>query len=81
MPAHDLRAVDPDGKHIHNMKVFCFNSYGLFITMVYADLLSLDGSGENGTYKAVIPAGTEIAHFIANQNIGQYPISEFNGKS
>ena len=81
MPTHAVRAVDPDGKHIHNMKVFCFNSYGLFITMVYADLLSTDASGENGTYKAVIPAGTEIVHFVANQNIGQYPISEFNGKS
>ena len=76
-----VRAVDPDGLDIHNMKLFCFNTYGLFITVAYAELSSQDQESLTGQYKAVIPSETEVIHFIANQNIGQYDLADFAGKS
>ena len=75
------RAVDPDGLDIHNMKLFCFNTYGLFITVAYATELEADNTNHTGTFDAVIPSETEVIHFIANQNIGQYELSDFAGKS
>lgn len=75
------RAVDPDGLDIHNMKLFCFNTYGLFITVAYATELNADNQNYTGTFDAVIPSETEVIHFIANQNIGQYDLSDFAGKS
>ena len=73
------RAVDPDGLDIHNMKLFCFNSYGIFITVEYATLSDQNHKNHTGQYDAIIPADTEIIHFIANQNIGQYNLSDFAG--
>ena len=35
------RAVDPDGGGVQDMTLFCFDSYGLFITTVTADVSPL----------------------------------------
>ena len=75
------RAVDPDGMDVHNLKLFCFNSYGLFITIAYADELIPNSETHTGTFKASIPSETAIIHFVANQNEGQYEMSSFSGKS
>lgn len=75
------RAVDPDGLDVHNMKLFCFNTYGLFITIAYATEVSVTNDGHTGTFKADIPSETTIIHFVANQNEGQYDMSSFAGKS
>lgn len=75
------RAVDPDGLDVHNMKLFCFNSYGLFITVAYATDFHPDNTNHTGTFDAVIPSETTAIHFVANQNIGQYNLSDFAGKS
>ena len=76
-----VRAVDPDGLDIHNMKLFCFNTYGLFITVAYASDFEPDNENHTGTYDAVIPTETTTIHFVANQNLGQYELSDFAGKS
>lgn len=75
------RGVDPDGLDIHNMKLFCFNTYGLFITVAYATELDANNDTHQGTFDAVIPSETEVIHFVANQNIGQYDLSTFAGMS
>lgn len=74
------RAVDPDGLDIHNMKLFCFNSYGIFITVEYATLSNQNDQNNTGQYDAIIPSETTYIHFVANQNIGQYDLSHFAGK-
>lgn len=74
-----VRAVDPDGIDVHNMTLFCFNPYGLFITTVEATLTSLTGT--SGTFDAVIPEETQIVHFVANQNPGLYDNTDFINKT
>lgn len=76
-----VRAVDPDGLDVHNMKLFCFNTYGLFITVAYATDFQANNDSHTGTFDAVIPSETTIIHFVANQNIGQYELADFAGKS
>lgn len=75
------RAVDPDGLDIHNLKLFCFNQYHIFITVEYATLTTQDHDNHTGEYTAIIPSDTHIIHFVANQNIGQYNLSSFAGKT
>lgn len=75
------RGVDPDGLDIHNMKLFCFNSYGVFITVEYATLSEQNHTTNTGKYDAIIPSDTHIIHFVANQNIGQYDLTDFAGKN
>ena len=74
------RAVDPDGMDIHNLKLFCFNRYRIFITVEYATLTNQNHESHTGEYTAIIPSDTHIIHFVANQNIGQYNLSSFAGK-
>lgn len=74
-----VRAVDPDGKDIHNMTLFCFNAYGLFIAAVDATLSPV--SGVDGKFDAVIPEETKIVHFVANQNPGLYNNEDFMNRT
>lgn len=74
-----VRAVDPDGEDIHNMTLFCFNPYGLFIATVDATLSPT--TGVSGRFDAVIPEETKIIHFIANQNPGLYSDEDFANKT
>lgn len=74
-----VRAVDPDGVDIHNMTLFCFNPYGLFITAVDATLSPV--TGVSGSFDAIIPEETKIIHFIANQNPGLYSDEDFVNKT
>ena len=61
------RAVDPDGAGVQNMTLFCFDSYGLFISTATASLAP--ASRISGTFTAEIPENTSIIHFVANQNM------------
>ena len=40
MPVVTTRSVDPDGKGVNSMQLFCFDSYGLFITTTLATITS-----------------------------------------
>ena len=40
MPVVTTRSVDPDGKGVNSMQLFCFDSYGLFITTTPATITS-----------------------------------------
>ena len=74
-----VRAVDPDGEDIHNMTLFCFNPYGLFITAVDATLSPV--TGKAGSFDATIPEETKIIHFVANQNPGLYNNEDFTNRT
>ena len=73
------RAVDPDGAGVQNMTLFCFDSYGLFISTATASLAP--ASQTSGTFTAEIPENTSIIHFVANQNMSNFAEDDFRGKS
>lgn len=74
-----VRGVDPDGVDVHNMTLFCFNPYGLFITTVDATLSKVTAT--TGTFEAEIPEETKILHFVANQNSALYDNKDFINKT
>lgn len=75
----NTRAVDPDGLHLSNMTLFCFNEFGLYISSEEATLTSY--SEDSGHFEAVIPNHTEIIHFIGNHSEGLFDESEFPGQT
>lgn len=79
MPVVTTRSVDPDGKGVNNMQLFCFDSYGLFITTTPATITS--HGEESGEFTATIPDNTRRIHFIANQNMTDFQEDEFRNKS
>ncbi len=66
----ETRAVDADGGGVNNMVLFCFDSYGVFITTTEATNLKPNNSSTplTGTFQATIPESTAFIHFVANQN-------------
>lgn len=73
------RSVDPDGVDIQSLTLFCFNTYGLFITTVEATINP--NSTTEGTFVAEIPQETYIIHFLANQNSNLYNNRDFLNKT
>ena len=73
------RAVDEDGKGVQNMTLFCFDTYGLFVTTVTAKVTPT--SETEGTFDASVPDHTRIIHFVANQNMSEFPEDNFLGKA
>ena len=68
------RAVDPDGKTLQTLHLFCFDANGLFLTTVAANIKGKDDSEDNleGTFSATIPKTTRIIHLLANQNMSAF---------
>lgn len=79
MQVVETRAVDPDGGGVQNMTLFCFDSYGLFISTATADVTTTDDL--TGTFKAEVPDNTRTIHFLANQNMSEFKEDDFRGKS
>ena len=80
------KAVDPDGKGINNITLFCFDAYGIFINYVTLSGEELDKSSSGITLTGVIkepyvPENTRRIHFVANQNMGKFDVNDFRGKS
>ena len=77
------RSVDPDGGGVQDMSLFCFDSYGLFITTVRNVEVTVTGevSALTGTCKAVVPENTRTIHFLANQNLTDFQEDHFRNKS
>ncbi len=73
------RAVDPDGGDVQDMTLFCFDSYGLFISTATATLAPT--SDWTGTFDAQVPDNTRTIHFLANQNMSEFKEDDFRGKS
>lgn len=73
------RAVDPDGGGVQDMTLFCFDSYGLFITTVTATVKAETDYG--GTFQAEVPENTRTVHFVANQVMTDFEQDQFRSKS
>lgn len=76
----ETRAVDPDGGGVQNMTLFCFDTYGLFISTATATIHSTTDL-LNGTFDAQVPDNTRTIHFLANQNMSEFKEDDFRGKS
>lgn len=74
------RAVDPDGGGVQDMTLFCFDSYGLFITTVTAKNIK-QSSVSTGTFQAEVPENTRTVHFVANQVMTEFQQDHFRNKS
>lgn len=76
------RSVDNDGGGVQNMTLFCFDSYGIFITTVTAEI-TVTGEMKDltGTIKADVPNNTRIIHFLANQNMTDFKEDHFRNHS
>ncbi len=77
----DTRAVDPDGRGIQNLSLFCFNGEGLLISVESASVPASVTGQTAGTFDAKIPNNTRIIHLLANQNVGRFDVNAQVGKS
>lgn len=76
------RAVDPDGGGVQDMTLFCFDSYGLFITTVSAELSTAGMVGAmEGSFTAQVPENTRTVHFVSNQNMTGFSEDYFRNRS
>lgn len=73
------RSVDPDGGGVQDMTLFCFDSYGLFITTTTADVTT--ATTTTGTFTAEVPQNTRTIHFVANQNMTDFREDQFRNRS
>ena len=81
------RAVDPDGRGIHDMTLFCFDKFGLFVSYASPDNVELarDAAPAGGyslsgkITKADVPENTRRIHFVANQNMAPFKETDFVG--
>ena len=79
------KAVDPDGRGVQNIVLYCFDSYGLFITTV-----SLTGEDHkpdasepslSGSFKATVPDHTVVVHVVGNQNLTGFREEDYRNRS
>lgn len=75
------RAVDPDGGGVQDMTLFCFDSYGLFITTVTTTPVPSATTTLEGEFSAEVPDNTRTIHFLANQNMTDFKEDDFRNKS
>lgn len=73
------RSVDPDGGGVQDMTLFCFDSYGLFITTVTATIADITVT--SGTFSAQVPVNTRRIHFVANQNMTDFKEDQFRNRT
>lgn len=73
------RSVDPDGGGVQDMTLFCFDSYGLFITTVTGEVTT--ASSTSGMFTAEVPENTRTVHFVANQIMTDFKEDQFRNKS
>ena len=75
------RAVDPDGRGIQNLSVFCFSGEGLLISVESASVPTEYIGQTAGIFDVKIPNNTRIMHLVANQNMGNFDVDDKIGKS
>ncbi len=76
------RSVDVDGGGIQSLVLFCFDEYNTFITTVRLESKDMSiSTPTTGSFSAKVPDNTKIVHFIANQNMTNYPEDKFRNMS
>ncbi len=78
----NTKAVDPDGKGVQTMTLFCFNEQGLFISTATAEVApNPENSEVGGIFDAFIPNTTRVMHLVGNQNMTPFKEDDFRQKS
>ena len=78
----NTKAVDPDGKGVQTMTLFCFNEQGLFISTATAQIdPNPENSEAGGIFDAFIPNTTRVMHLVGNQNMTPFKEDDFRQKS
>lgn len=77
------RGVDPDGKALRSLTVFCFDRNGLLISTSTANVVPKQGSEDNteGKITVSVPIATRIMHLVGNQNMSRFDRNTFTNKS
>lgn len=80
------RAVDPNATGVENIRLFCFDKNGIFVSTATTTEHTKEqdqttGYYLNGTFKATIVDYTRIVHVVANQNLDAFNEADFFGKS
>ena len=79
------KAVDPDGRGVQNIVLYCFDSYGLFITTI--SLTGEDHSPDasqpslSGSFKVTVPDHTAVVHVVGNQNLTGFLEEDYRNRS
>ena len=84
MISMETKAVDPDGKGINSITLFCFDNFGMFIH--YVDNVQIEKAQTGISLTGVItetsvPENTRRIHFVANQNMSTFNVDDFRGLS
>lgn len=79
--AMNTRAVDPDGKTLQTLYLFCFDANGLFLTTSQATVKGITDDNLSGTFSATIPKTTRIIHLLANQNMSLFDKNKYAYKT
>ena len=77
------RSVDPDGKALQTLTVFCFDRNGLLISTSSAKV-NPDTDAEDNTEGKItvsVPIATRIMHLVGNQNMSRFDRNTFTNKS
>lgn len=77
------RGVDPDGKALQTLTVFCFDRNGLLLSTSTAKINPKPGVEDNteGTISVSLPVATRIMHLVGNQNMTRFDKNTFTNKS
>lgn len=77
------RGVDPDGKALQTLTVFCFDRNGLLISTSSAKVNPDTGAEDNteGKITVSVPIATRIMHLVGNQNMSRFDRNTFTNKS
>lgn len=77
------RGVDPDGKALRSLTVFCFDRNGLLISTSTANVVPKQDSEDNteGKITVSVPIATRIMHLVGNQNMSRFDRNTFTNKS
>lgn len=76
------RAVDPDGRGVQQITLFCFDENDLFITTVTAKI-ETDGSQESlkGKFRVSVPDYTVMLQLVGNQQLDYFNEDRYRGMS
>ena len=76
------RAVDPDASGVEDIRLFCFDGNGLFISTATVSGHTPDPGSDyalSGRFSAEVVDYTRIVHIIANQNLDDFSEMDYLG--
>ncbi len=82
MPLVQTKAVDPDGRGVQQISVFCFDQHDLFITVTTAKVKAdTENMSLSGTFEASVPDHAVTLQLVGNQNLTYFKEENYRGMS